>query len=246
MGGVVLQKVIADAGICSRRKAETYITEGNVTVNGHTVTTLGTRVDPHKDIVAVHGKILTKQELVYFLLHKPKGVLSTVTDDRGRKTVIDLINTPARIVPVGRLDIDTTGLLLLTNDGDLVHTITHPKYEHEKEYEALITIPKLWTAEQFTRALGKMKKGVRLEKDVVSSPAEVSVVKELGPDKYVLSIIIHEGRKHQVRRMINECGMSIHKLKRVRSGFLTLGDLASGEYRELTKKEISEFKKSQY
>ncbi|MBI2637022.1 MAG: rRNA pseudouridine synthase, partial [Parcubacteria group bacterium] len=154
MGRVVLQKAIADAGIASRRAAEKLISDGRVRVNGAVVTKLGTRVDVRRDRITINGKPLAHEgREVYVVLHKPKGVLSTAADDRGRKTVLDIVKTPERVVPVGRLDIDTTGLLILTNDGELVYEFTHPKFEHEKEYEAIVEIPGNWGA-------GLLKKGL--------------------------------------------------------------------------------------
>jgi len=241
---MVLQRALAEAGVASRRGAEQFITKGRVRVNNTVVTKLGTRVDPSVDVITVDGKPLSKPEhKVYFLLHKPKGVLTTARDDHDRKTVVDLVKTKERIVPVGRLDYNTTGLLLLTNDGDMVYKLTHPKYEHEKEYEALIEVPKKWTPREVQGMATRLRKGVPIEEGVVSRPARVTV-RDIGtPGKKVLTIAIHEGRKHQIRRMISAVSGNVVSLRRIRMGSLTLGDLKEGEYRALTDEEITGLKK---
>ncbi len=238
MGGVVLQKAIADAGIASRRAAEQLIRAGKVKVNGQKITKLGTRVEVPRDRITVAGKpIAAKGPLAYFLLHKPKGVLSTVHDDRGRQTVLDIVKSSERVVPVGRLDVDTTGLLILTNDGDLVYELTHPKFEHEKEYEAEIEIPGGWSAGLLKKAVQRLEAGVFITIGK-TSPAKARLIKKTGTRRYLISITIHEGRKRQVRQMIDAVGMSVVWLKRVRMGPIVLGTLPEGKYRALTEKEI--------
>ncbi|MDP1709560.1 MAG: pseudouridine synthase, partial [Candidatus Komeilibacteria bacterium] len=236
---IVLQKALADAGVASRRAAEEMIMAGRVWVNGARVNKLGTRVNPATDKITVDKKpISTKPELVYFLLNKPLGVVATVHDTHNRPAAVELIPTKARIVPVGRLDINTTGLLLLTNDGDLVYRLTHPKFEHPKEYEVLIQIPHTWEQDSLKRASKKLAHPMRLTDGVVSSPAEVKVLEQRSNDRYLISLTIHEGRKHQVRQMINSIGASVVELKRVRMGPIVLGNLAVGKYRSLTEEEI--------
>jgi 23S rRNA pseudouridine2605 synthase len=244
MPQIVLQKVIADAGVASRRASEELISSGKVKVNNNTVTKLGTRVDPKKDTVELNGKILDRpQELVYFLLNKPKGIVSTANDEQGRRTVIDLIDTEKRIVPVGRLDMYTTGLLILTNDGDLVNKLTHPRFEHEKEYEAIIQVPQDWKKENLDHALSKMSKGVKIANDFRTSLSKARVLSQVSSDRYTISVVIHEGKNHQVRQMIDAAGLSVVELKRIRSGPIAIGDLKQDAYRELTDQEVSELKK---
>jgi len=244
MEPIVLQRALSNAGIASRRGAEQYITGGRVSVNGKVVTKLGARVDPSTDNIQVDGvDIRAPEAKTYIMLHKPKGVLSAATDDRGRSTVVDLVQSDARLSPVGRLDYDTTGLMLLTDDGDLTYRLTHPSFEHEKEYEAVIRIPKHWGEREVSGMVQRLGKGVVIGIGVRTSPARVSVKKNLGHGTLVISLCIHEGKKHQVRRMINTVGASIDSLKRVRMGPIRLGPLPEGEYRPLTEKEIEQLKK---
>ncbi len=245
MEGIVLQKFLADSGVASRRASEDIIKKGSVEINGSIVTKLGTRVNPEKDIIKVDGEVLDRpKNLVYFLLNKPKGILSSASDDRGRKTVIDLIKTDTRVVPVGRLDIDTTGLLLLTNDGDLVNKLTHPKFEHEKEYEVVIQISQNWEKKNLENALSVMSKGVKISNDFTTSPSKARIIDQITNDRYLVSVVIREGHKHQVRQMIDAAGITVVGLRRIRMSILGLGDLKEGEYRELSEFEISKLKKS--
>lgn len=231
-----IQKVIAQAGMASRRKAEQLIAEGKVTVNGKVVRELGTKVGPN-DQIEVNGVPVEKEEPVYFLLYKPRGVISAVTDDKGRKTVTDLFpHIEARIYPVGRLDYDTSGLLIMTNDGDFANALMHPKFEIEKTYVAKIKgIP---TREN----LKKLEKGIMLE-DGKTAPAKT---KMLAMDKRkqssIIELTIHEGRNRQVRRMFEAIGMPVMKLKRERYGFLTLHGINAGDYRELTPHEVKQLR----
>lgn len=228
-----LQKVIAYAGVASRRKAEQLIVEGKVTVNGKVVRELGTKVSA-SDTIEVEGVKLEKEDKVYFLLYKPKGYISAVTDDKGRKTVVDIFkkHVPERIFPVGRLDYDTTGLLLLTNDGEFSNLMTHPKFKIDKTYIARLKgIPD-------KKGLMKLQNGIKLE-DGKTAPAKVSMtLADPAANKAICEITIHEGRNRQVRRMFEAIGTPVVKLKRERFGFLDLGNLAPGEYRELTKHEV--------
>ncbi len=227
-----LQKVIAASGYCSRRKAEEYIKKGVVKVNGKTVVELGTKVSG-KDQVMINGKLVGVEEKVYIILNKPRGVVSTASDEKNRKTVIDLIETEKRIYPIGRLDYDTTGLLLLTNDGDFANEMMHPKSEIDKVYIA--KVKGILKGEE----IKKLKSGVIIDKKK-TSPAKVKLRKvDKKNNTCIVELTIHEGRNHQVKKMIESVGFEVMKLKRERFGFLTLKGLNSGEYRNLNKKEIS-------
>ena len=221
--------VLLKAGAGSRRKVAAAIMEGRVTVNGRVVDSLRFALDPEKDIIALDGKeIKTESERpVYLMLNKPAGMLSTVRDERGRMTVMDLVPEKyrkMRLYPAGRLDKDTTGLLLLTNDGELTHRLTHPSFENEKEY--YVNIDGRLTDED----IRSLEEGVELEEGI-TSPAKVRELENELPYNY--SIIIHEGRKRQVRRMFAALGYFTIALKRVRIGKLMLGDLKEGEVREI-------------
>lgn len=227
-----LQKVIANSGICSRRKAEELIAAGKVLVDGIVITKMGTMVDEKSSII-VDGKEIEKEEKVYFLLNKPRGVVTTTNDDKNRKTVIDLIETNKRIYPIGRLDYDTTGVLLLTNDGDFSNLLTHPKNEIEKVYVAKLEgIIKGTEIEQ-------LKKGVIIDENVKVKATRVKLRKvDNDSKKSFVELTIHEGKNHQVKKMFEAVGFSVEKLKRERVAFLTVDNLKSGEYRELNKKEV--------
>lgn len=227
-----LQKVIANSGYCSRRKAEEEIIKGHVTVNGSIVTELGTKVSGN-DAIEINGTVLQNEEQKeYILLYKPRGVVTTTSDDKGRKTVIDLVNSQNRIYPVGRLDYDTTGLLLLTNDGQLANLLTHPKSEVEKVYVAKVKgILKKEEVE-------KLKRGVIID-GRKTSRAKVKLKKvDRKSDTCIVEIIIHEGRNHQIKKMLERVGHEVLKLKRERVAFLDLTGLHSSEYRHLTIKEV--------
>lgn len=227
-----LQKVIANSGYCSRRKAEELISAGKVIVNGQVVTELGTKVND-KDEIMVNGNLIETLEKEYYLLNKPRGVLTTTSDDRNRKTVIDLIETDKRIYPVGRLDYDTTGVLLLTNDGEFANMIMHPKNEIDKVYIA--KIKGIMNGE----AVHKLENGVIIDNCLVKA-SRVKVRKiDTKTNHSLVEITIHEGKNHQVKKMFEKVGYLVDKLKRERIAFLTLDNLNSGEYRKLTNKEIS-------
>ncbi|KGR84870.1 pseudouridine synthase [Lysinibacillus odysseyi] len=232
-----LQKVIAYAGVASRRKAEQLITEGKVKVNGKVVRELGTKVS-NSDTIEVEGVKLEKEDKVYFLLYKPKGYISAVTDDKGRKTVVDIFKkrVPERIFPVGRLDYETTGLLLLTNDGEFSYQLTHPKFKIDKTYVARVKgVPTI-------EGLKKLQRGIKLE-DGKTAPAKVSMTSfDEKAGKAICEITIHEGRNRQVRRMFEAIGTPVVKLKRERFAFLDLGSLKPGEYRQLTKHEVKQLR----
>ena len=227
-----LQKVIAAAGVASRRKAEELITEGKVKVNGEIVTELGTKVS-EKDRIEVEGNILEKEQKEYYLLNKPRGVVTTTSDDKGRKTVVDLIPTNARIYPVGRLDYDTTGVLLLTNDGDFANILMHPSSEVEKVYVA--KLKGIIKGEQ----INQLKDGIMLDDQLVK--ASRVKLKKVDPktNSCMVQITIHEGKNHQVKRMFEAVGFLVDKLKREKEAFFDLKDLQSGEFRKLTPKEVA-------
>ncbi|MCR6110605.1 rRNA pseudouridine synthase [Bacillus sp. A301a_S52] len=231
-----LQKVIAQAGITSRRKAEQLIIEGKVTVNGKVVTELGTKVDSSKDDVVVEGVPIDKEEPVYYMLYKPSGVISSVSDEHGRKVVTQYIPTDKRIFPVGRLDSDTSGLLLLTNDGDFANTLMHPKYKVSKTYIAKVE------GIVFREQLKQLERGIKLE-DGKTAPAKVKVLKaDSKKNTSVIEMTIHEGRNRQVRRMFEAIGHPVIKLKRERYGFLNLKGLNAGECRELRPHEVKQLR----
>ncbi len=228
-----LQKVIASSGLASRRKAEAMIAQGRVTVNGKVVRELGTRVDPARDHVKVDGRHLEPgQPHVYVMLNKPKGFVSSLSDPEGRPTVKNLLpGVSVRVFPVGRLDSDSEGLMLLTNHGDLAQALVHPRYQVPKTY--LIKVKGVLADEE----IKSLERGVELE-DGVTGPARVKKVRKAEQNSW-LEITIHEGRKHQVKRMLEAVGHPVSKLIRVRFGPLALRDLAAGEYRYLTDREAN-------
>lgn len=230
---VRLQKLIAGTGIASRRKAEQLIASGRVTVNGKVVRELGTKVDSARDHVKVDGKHLTAaQPFVYLMLNKPKNVVSTLDDPGGRETVKDFLRgVSVRVFPVGRLDFDSEGLMLLTNNGDVAQALLHPRYHVPKTY--LIKVKGFLTDEE----IKKLEQGVRLE-DGMTSPASVKKVRKVEANSW-LEITIREGRKHQVKRMLEAVGHPVIKLLRIKMGPLTLGNLHPGEYRFLTDREAN-------
>lgn len=226
-----LQKRIAQAGVASRRKAEELIISGKVKVNGKIITELGTKVDNH-DEIEVDGKIITIEDKEYYLLNKPRGVITTTDDDKNRKTVIDLIDTTSRIYPVGRLDYDTTGALLLTNDGEFANIMMHPANEIDKVY--LAKLNGIIKGEQ----IQTLKKGVKLD-NVVVKASRVKLKKvNIENNTSMVEITIHEGKNHQVKRMFEAVGYQVDKLTRERIGIFQLEGLRSGEYRKLTPKEV--------
>lgn len=226
-----LQKAIAASGLASRRKAEELIKQGKVKVNGTIVTELGTKVSG-SDAIEVSGKTLERELKEYYLLYKPRGVVSTTSDEVGRTTVTDLINTTKRIYPVGRLDYDTTGIILLTNDGELTNLLTHPSNGVEKVYIAKVggLIGK--------KQISTLERGVYID-DVKTSKCKARIRKyDKKADTSIVELTIHEGKYHQVKRMFEAINYEVLKLKREKYAFLTLDGLASGEYRPLTIKEV--------
>lgn len=224
--GERLQKVLASVGYGSRRVCEELIGEGRVTVNGE-VAILGRRVDPESDEIKVDGApVAAKPGLVHYLLNKPPGVVTTASDPQGRPVVTDLVPADPRVFPVGRLDFDTEGLLILTNDGDLTHRLSHPSFGVEKEYLAHVE----GTVDR--RALSRLRSGIELD-DGMTAPAKVSTI---GAD--VIRLTIHEGRNRQVRRMCEAVGHPVVRLVRTRIGPITDPDLKPGTWRELTHQEV--------
>ena len=231
-----LQKIIAHAGVSSRRKAEQLILEGKVTVNGEVVKELGIKCDPSIDDIRVNGEQLyIDKERITILFNKPVKVITTMSDPQQRKKVIDFIKIEERVFPVGRLDYETEGLLLLTNDGDLAYQLMHPKYEIEKVYE--VTVNGKPNKDQ----LNKLRKGILLN-DGLTAPAKISSIIKLPNNRSKITVTIHEGRKRQVRRMFKAINHEVEHLKRIKYSFLTLDGVESGEYRFLSKKEIEKLK----
>lgn len=228
-----LQKFISNAGVCSRRKAEELILAGKVIVNGNVVKVLGTKVSGN-DIVMVDGQVLKCELKEYYLLFKPREVISSVSDDKGRKTVVDFIDSNARIYPIGRLDYDTTGIILLTNDGELSNVLTHPSRDIPKEYYA--KVKGFFKKEDAVR----LSSGIMLD-GVKTKPAKFKLDKyDKKSDSSYVKVIITEGRNHQVRNMFMSLGYDTIKLKREKYAFLDLRGLKSGEYRELSTHEVKQ------
>jgi len=231
-----LQKFLARAGVASRRHAEELILAGRVRVNGQPVTQLGTKITPELDKVLVDNRpVSVPAARVYLLLHKPAGVVTTASDPQGRQTVLDLLPPRLRVqrpVPVGRLDFESEGLLLLTNDGDFALRLTHPRYEQEKEYHALVE------GKPDAAALETLRQGLLLPGESrPTAPAEVRLLRAAENTTSWLSITLHEGRKRQVRRMLAAVGYPVLRLIRVRIGSLHLGNLPPGHWRMLTEEE---------
>ena len=238
-----LARFLAHAGVASRRHAETLIANGRVQVNGITITTQGMRIDPKHDRISVDGKLIHGAvEHVYILLHKPENYVCTVRDERGRPTVLDLLPAEIRklrVYPVGRLDADTSGLLLLTNDGDFAQHVAHPRHATTKRYEALVK------GYPTTDMLNALRTGVVIPEDDggqhTTAPALVNVLRRVGND-CLLSLTIHEGRKRQIRRMLTVVGYPVITLTRVAVGTITLKGVHIGRWRNLTEAEIEELR----
>lgn len=221
-----LQKLISAAGLCSRRKAEEWLAEGRVTVNG-SVASVGDKADLERDEVAVDGVLLSKPSThTYIMLHKPRGYVTTLSDEKGRRTVAQLVaDCPARVWPVGRLDMDSEGLLLMTDDGELTHRLTHPSHEIQKEYHVRVT-------GEIRTALPKLSEPMVVD----GEPMVADYVEQTGES--TLTIIIHQGKNRQVRRMCAAAGLTVTRLIRVREGGLQLGDLPKGQWRYLAPEEL--------
>jgi pseudouridine synthase len=225
-----VQKVLAAAGIASRRACEELIAHGRVTVNGEVVE-LGAKCDPTSDVIAVDGeRVNTDPDKLYVLLNKPRGVVTTADDPQGRPTVVDLVNLPQRLYPVGRLDQDTEGLLLLTNDGELTHQLLHPSFEVERTYVALVPGPVR------KKALAQLREGIELEDGIARARRARVLEEERG--RALIELVMIEGRKREVRRMFGALGLTVERLARVAYAGVELGDLRQGKWRFLTQSEI--------
>ena len=222
-----LQKLLSAAGFCSRRKAEEYLQAGRVTVNGITAA-LGDKADPERDVVAVDGQAVGRPAThTYIMLHKPRGYVTTLSDEKGRKTVAQLVaDCPARVWPVGRLDMDSEGLLLLTDDGELTHRLTHPSHEVEKEYHVTVS-------GDVSRAIPLLRKPREIDGERMTA----DLVEQTGENR--LTVVIHQGKNRQVRRMCAAAGLTVTRLIRVREGKLLLGDLKRGSWRALNEAELA-------
>lgn len=228
-----LQKVIAQSGIASRRKSEELIKDGRVKVNGIKITEMGYKVN-NNDVIQVDNKRIDKEIKEYYILNKPRGIVSTSNDDKGRKTVVELINAKSRIYPVGRLDYDTTGLLILTNDGEFANYMMHPKNKIDKVYVAKIKgILEI-------DAIKKLENGVLIDGKKTSKCKVKVKKKNIDTNTSIVQLTIHEGRNHQVKKMFASLGYDVIKLKRERVGNLVVGNLKSGEYRRLDDNEIKQ------
>ncbi len=226
-----LQKVIANSGYCSRRKAEELITKGQVKVNNETIQTLGTKVED-KDIIVINGVVLAQENKEYYLLNKPRSYITSTSDDKHRPVVVDLIATDKRIYPVGRLDYDTTGALILTNDGDFANMMMHPKNSIDKVY--IVKVQGIVTG----AVVHRLANGVVIDgKKTAKAKVKLRRFDRAG-NTSIVEVIIHEGRNHQIKNMFEALGFEVLKLKRERIAFLDLKGLNSGEYRTLTPKEV--------
>lgn len=226
-----IQKIIANSGYASRRKAEELIKQGRVTVNGEIVRELGQKAS-YADTIMIDGEALKKEDKEYILLYKPRGIVTTSSDDKHRKTVIDLVETPKRVYPVGRLDYDTSGVLLLTNDGELTNLLTHPSSNIEKVY--LVKIDEAVNP----HVLKKLETGIIID-GKKTAPAKVKVKKiDKKKNKSLIYLTIHEGRNHQVKKMFEAIGYKVAKLKREKFAGLDLHSLKSGEWRRLSVHEV--------
>ena len=234
MEEVRLQKFLANNGVCSRRKAEEYIQQGLVKVNGETVTELGRKINPEKDEVIFKGKKVGKvDKKVYILLNKPIGYVTTTTDQFGRDTVLDLVKVKEKVLPVGRLDMYTSGALILTNDGEFIYKVTHPRYEIEKTYN--VTVKGIITKDE----IKKLEEGVEIE-DYTSGKAKVKILKtDTEKDISRIEITIHEGKNREVRKMCNAIGRKVLALHRSKIEDIDVKNLKLGEWRYLTSKEVA-------
>lgn len=230
-----LQKYLAECGIASRRKCEQLILDGKIKVNGTVIKNLGIKIDPDKDIVEYDGRVVAKvQHNIYIMLNKPTGFITTVKDQFGRPSVLDIIKIKDRIYPVGRLDCDTSGLLLLTNDGDIANKLMHPKHEIDKVYIAKIRgIPD-------DKDLDRFRNGLLLD-NRLTAKAKIEILKKINNDALV-KIVIHEGRNRQIRRMCKLIGHPVMTLKRIKIGDLELGNLKVGQWRYLSGEEVQYLK----
>lgn len=230
--GERLQRVLAARGVASRRASEEYITGGRVQVNGQTVTELGIRVDPMKDEIRVDGKVLKRQRPRFLMLNKPSGFITTVSDEKQRWTVMDLVQVPERVYPVGRLDRETQGLLLMTNDGEVANRVMHPKYGLAKEYHVITS------KKPNDRQMQRIRDGIEIQ-DRLVVPDECRILRETH-EGVIIKVVIHEGLYHVVRQMMEAVGVTVDKLRRVRLGPLSITGIPPGAWRDLTPGELIE------
>lgn len=233
-----LQKFLANCGVASRRKCEEYIKQGKIKVNGEIVTELGTKITPEKDVIEFENKkIKQNSKNIYILLNKPIGYVTTADDQFGRETVLDLVKVKERIVPVGRLDMYTSGALILTNDGDFVYKVTHPKHEIEKTYT--VTVKGIVQNSE----VEQLRQGVKIE-EYTTKPAKVKILKtDTEKDISRLEITIHEGKNRQVRKMCEAVGRKVLALHRSKIGNIGVKDLELGKWRYLVSKEVEQLTK---
>ena len=231
-----IQKILSDRGVCSRRKAEEYISAGRVTVNGVT-SQLGATADPDMDEILLDGKALpSKAEYVYMMLNKPRGYVTTLSDEKGRRNAAELVaDCGTRVYPIGRLDMDSEGLLLFTNDGEFANLLMHPKHEVNKTYEVTVT-------DFDVQKLEKLAQPVTLDGYTIRKP-DVKLLRTLSGNRALLAVTIHEGRNRQVRKMCDLAGMRVTRLVRISEGALKLGNLKCGAWRYLTAQEVEQLKK---
>lgn len=231
-----LQKFLADSGVASRRKSEEYILDGRIKINGQIVTELGTKVDPNVDVVEFDDiEVMPSEKYVYILLNKPIGVVTTAEDQFGRDTVLDLVKVKERVVPVGRLDMYTSGALILTNDGDFVYKVTHPKHEIVKTYT--VTVKGIITKEE----VKKLEEGVVIDEIYTTKPAKAKILKtDVEKNVSRVEIKIHEGKNRQVRKMCEAIGRKVLALHRSKIGNIEVRDMKIGTWRFLNKKEVEE------
>lgn len=238
MEGIRIQKFLSEAGICSRRRAEELILQGKIKVNGKIISELGTKVNPDKDIVEINGKKVNKDKTkhVYILLNKPIGYVTTTNDQFGRPTVLDLVKVDKRVLPVGRLDMYTSGALILTDDGEFINKITHPKHEITKSYIA--TVKGIISKED----IEKLKNGIIIDDEYITSKANAKIIKiDKEKDISRIEIIIHEGKNRQVRKMCESIGKKVLALHRTKIGNIEAKSVKLGMWRYLTQKEIKSF-----
>lgn len=226
-----LQRILSAHGIASRRASEQLIREGRVKVNGKIVREMGTKADPSRDRIEVDGRLLGVPQRRYLMLNKPSGFITTVSDERNRRTVMDLIDVRERVYPVGRLDRETEGLLLLTNDGELANRITHPRYEIDKEYQILTEL------RPSEATMGAIRKGVQVDDQLVV-PSEFRILRETA-EGIVLKLVIHEGLNRVVRKMMEQHEIDVLRLRRTRVGPISLGPIPIGHWRELKPAEVA-------
>lgn len=226
-----LQRILASRGVASRRASEQLIVDGRVRVNGKVVRELGTKADPVNDRIEVDGRLLVAPTLRYLLLNKPSGYITTASDERGRRTVMDLIDIPERVYPVGRLDRETEGLLILTNDGELANRITHPRYELAKEYQILTHL------RPSEATMSAIRRGVEVDGTLVV-PEEFRILRETA-EGIELRLVIHEGLNRVVRKMMDQHGIEIARLARTRVGPISLAGVPAGQWRDLSRGEVA-------